>query len=377
MNKKKKILFVTDVFIGGGAERFLTTILNNIDKNKFEPILLILYNRINESYLKNIDDKVTVIKGTFRQTSLNKKFLFKINSFLFLPFFLKVLIKIKPDIVFCNKFIINAIASLAIPFFRNTRWIARETTSDVNGTIRTKPIRFLYKTFYLQYDVIIAQCEEMKQAYIDSFKIPGSKFVVINNPVDTNYIDKKLKESLHIELPKDKVNIIAGGRLVYSKGFDNLIKNFAKIKNKQKYQLTILGEQDENEKEFMNYLEELVVANGLQNLINFVGFQSNSQKWIEKSDVFILSSRYEGFPNMLLEALYVGIPAIANRCPGGISEIIEEGVNGFTFNIEHDSLEEYLEKVEKLKFNKTLIRQKTKERFGVQSQIKKFEKLFN
>ncbi len=374
---KKKILFVTDVFLGGGAERVLTTILNNIDKSKYEPILLILYNRIDEAYLKNVCNEVSVIKGPLNQVPLKKRLLFKINSFQFLPFFFKSLIKLKPDIVFCNKFITNAIASLAIPFFRKTKWIARETTSDVNGTIKTRPIRFLYRTFYLRYDVVIAQCEEMKQAYIDSFRIPEDKFEVIYNPIDTNYIDKNLKEVSKKTLPSSKINILASGRLVPSKGFDSLLKNFAQVKNKHKYHLTILGEADDNEKEFFIQLKEFVKLYNLQQIVSFEGFKTNVHKWLAQADVFILSSKYEGFPNMLLEALYVGIPAIANRCPGGITEIIEEGVNGFTFNINSDSLDEYLKKIEQTIFDKSLIKQITRRRFGIESQIKKFERLFN
>ena len=131
----------------------------------------------------------------------------------------------------------------------------------------------------------------MKDDLVNTFNIKKDKIQIINNPIDTDFIDNKLKETIDIDLPKNKINLLACGRLSYQKGFDNLIKYFSKLNNKEKYHLTILGKghiKDPNNQEELLY--NLVKENNLEDYITFAGFQENSYKWFKKADIFILSS---------------------------------------------------------------------------------------
>jgi glycosyltransferase involved in cell wall biosynthesis len=111
------------------------------------------------------------------------------------------------------------------------------------------------------------------------------------------------------------------GRLVKAKGFDLLIEALGLIANPSLF-LTLLGEGP-----LLEELRDQAKARGLGKQIRFVGFQKNPYAFIARADAFVLSSRYEGFPNVILEALACGTPVIATPAVGGTKEILE-GLDG-------------------------------------------------
>jgi glycosyltransferase involved in cell wall biosynthesis len=143
--------------------------------------------------------------------------------------------------------------------------------------------------------------------------------MVINNPVDTNRIRYLAKASLDNLTSKQDgcLYLVAAGRLSYQKGFDLLIEAIALCQNTSIY-LTILGEGPKRKE-----LEQLAEAKGVADRVSFAGFQQNPYAFFAHADAFVLSSRYEGFPNVVLEALACGTPVIATPAPGGVKEILE------------------------------------------------------
>jgi glycosyltransferase involved in cell wall biosynthesis len=118
--------------------------------------------------------------------------------------------------------------------------------------------------------------------------------------------------------------IVAVGRLEHQKGFDLLLQAFSRIgSGARNATLTIYGEGPEREA-----LVKLAHSLGIADLVRLPGLTAAPGTWIEAADVFVLSSRFEGFPNVLVEAMAVGMPSIAFDCPWGPSTIIEDGVNG-------------------------------------------------
>ena len=116
---------------------------------------------------------------------------------------------------------------------------------------------------------------------------------------------------------KSLINFVSAGRLVASKGFDLLIEALALCGN-PRLRLTLLGEGPLREK-----LEALAKSRGVAGQVRFVGFQSNPYPFFFKADAFVLSSHFEGFPNVVLEALTCGTPVIATPAVGGVREILE------------------------------------------------------
>ena len=311
--KKISILFILPDLETGGAERIVTTIANHLPRSMFEPKIMLL--RKEGGYLEFLKDDVEVIdlKTPRIRHSL-------------LPI-LKEIRKRKPDIVFSGFGEVNAYLALFIKFFSKIKFIARET-NVVSKHVTRKEIRFFYK-FYNNYDKIICQSDDMQNDLIENFKIKKQKLVKINNPVDFEFINEKLAIS---EKPKsfrdDFKNVVAIGNLSSRKGFDNLLKVFSHLKN-EKILLHILG--DGRDKEILHQMKKDF---GLENVI-FHGQQKNPYQFLKFADLFILSSRYEGFPNVLLEAGACGTYSLANNCPGGITEIIQSGINGEISYIEN------------------------------------------
>lgn len=362
MLQRKKILFVIPTLAGGGAERVTSHLINGINKQKFR-LQLIISHRAEHTCLKDIHPDVEVIQ-------LNLKFRVRYTVF---PI-LRAIKKQKPDTVFLNMSHLNILIAIFIPLYKRYKWIARETNT-LDKKVKSKFSRILYTIFYKNYNVIIAQCHDMKADLINNFKLPAEKIKVINNPINTNFIDLELKKKVEVSLPKNKINLVACGRLTYQKGFDNLVQAFAQLKYKDKYHLTILGQgntKDPDNQEVL--LRSLIETHNLKKCVSLVGFQNNIYAWLSQADFFILSSRYEGFPNVLLEALYCGTPALANDCPGGISEIINTA-NGLLFSFDQNSFEERLINITNMTFNHTLIAKDIQARYNLKRIIHKYESI--
>ena len=211
----------------------------------------------------------------------------------------------------------------------------------------------------------------MQNDLIENFKIKKEKLVKINNPVDFEFINEKLAISEKPESFKaDFKNVVAIGNLSSRKGFDNLLKVFSHLKN-EKILLHILG--DGRDKELLHQMKNDL---GLENVI-FHGQQKNPYQFLKFADLFVLSSRYEGFPNVLLEAGACGTYSLANNCPGGITEIIQEKINGEISNIEnHEDFAEKLKSILMENHEKEQIINSIKSRFSKEIILKKYMELF-
>ncbi len=352
--KKISIIFILPDLETGGAERIVMTLANHLPRKKFEPKIMLL--RKEGGYLRYVKDDVEII-------DLNtERIRHSIRPIL------KEIRKRKPDIVFSGFGEVNAYLSLFIKLFPNTKFIARET-NVVSEHVTRKEIRFFYK-FYNSYKKIICQSDDMAQDLLKNFSIKPHKIVKINNPVDFDFIDEKLKSSQRPESFRTNFkNLVAIGNLSSRKGFDNLLKVFSRLKN-ENILLHILG--DGRDKEMLHDMKELL---GLKHVI-FHGRQENPYQFLKFADLFILSSRYEGFPNVLLEAGACGTFSLANNCPGGINEIVQEDINGTISNIEkHDDFAQDILKVLKQEHDVNAIRNSILSRFSKDIIMKKYEQV--
>ena len=309
---KKTIIFILPDLETGGAERIITTLANELPREYFLPKIMLM--RKVGGYLKLLKDDVEIIDlKTERIRSSLKPILSEIS-------------KRKPDIVFSGFGEVNAYLSMFIKLFPKTKFIARET-NVVSKHVTRKEIKFFYN-FYNNYKTIICQSNEMQNDLVKNFKIKPNKIIKINNPVDFNFIENAVKNS---HKPEEFItnfkNVVAIGNLSPRKGFDNLLKVFSRLKN-ENILLHILG--DGKDKEMLHQMKEML---GLKHVI-FHGRQENPYRFLTHADLFVLSSRYEGFPNVLLEAGACGTYSLANDCPGGISEIISSDTNGEILDIE-------------------------------------------
>ncbi|MBT2718162.1 glycosyltransferase [Bacillus sp. ISL-57] len=179
----------------------------------------------------------------------------------------------------------------------------------------------LIKVFYSKSDRLVAISNVMKKDFVENYKIKKN-IDVIYNPHKINEIIDRSNEPLNSgeQIFKNKITLINVGRLTYAKGHWHLIRVLAELKKEiPNIQLLFLG-QGEMEADLKKLSEKL----NIQDSVNFLGFQSNPYKFIKQSDAFVMSSLFEGFPNVLIESLACETPIISTDCKSGPREIIDK-----------------------------------------------------
>lgn len=356
MSKKIKILFIVPSLRGGGAERVVSILLQYLDTTKFDLTLVLLQKE--GKFLNDIPDYIKIIdlKSKRVRNSISK--------------IIKTIKSENADIVFSTLGHLNLLISILRPFLnKNTIFIGREsnTVSVINKQDKfPKLMDFLYRRFYNNFDYIVAQAQYMKDDLVHNYDIISDKIIVINNPID---FEKVKKLSYEVEDPlfdKSKINLISVGRLAYQKGFDTLIEIMEKLD--ERFFLTILGQGPDYTK-----LESLIEEKKLSQKIKLQGFVNNPYPYMRQADFFVLSSRFEGFPNVVLESNACQTPVIAFNCPGGTSEIIEENKNGWLVDCQDKGA--FVKKLYSIDYNKS-IETKHLEKFKVDVIIKQYENFF-
>ena len=354
MNKKISVMFILPDLETGGAERIVTTIANHLSRDRFEPKILLL--RKQGGYLDFLKKDIEIIDLNIERIR---------NS---LKPILSQIYRRKPDIVFSGFGEVNAYLSLFIKLFPKIKFIARET-NVVSEHVTRKEIKFFYN-FYNNYQQIIAQSDDMMNDLVHNFNIKKHKITKINNPVDFDFINEKLLISTKPEsFQYNYKNVVAIGNLSARKGFDNLLKVFSRLKN-EKIILHILG--DGRDRELLNQMKDFL---GLKKVV-FHGRQENPYQFLKFADLFILSSRYEGFPNVLLEAGACGTYSLANNCRGGINEIIQDRINGEISDIEN--YEDFSQKIMQIlhqSYDQDAIKNSIKSRFSKEIILDRYEKI--
>ena len=164
----------------------------------------------------------------------------------------------------------------------------------------------------------------MRQEAMERYHLAENKVVTINNPIDREMV---LSSAEHHDNPftEGEIQFLAVNNITYSKGIDVLIKAFALVRKQiPKAHLTILGRTNSD------YAKEITNQVSPSDGISFMGFKANPYPYMRYCDVFVLSSRMEGLPNVVLEAMCFDKPIAATTCVPIISQIIRDGSNGYT-----------------------------------------------
>ncbi|MGE5445310.1 MAG: glycosyltransferase [Ignavibacteriales bacterium] len=190
------------------------------------------------------------------------------------------------------------------------------------------------RSFYLKNiacrlaDVVVAVSQGVADGLEQLFGI-GSKVRVTYNGFDLDDIEKKGREEVyHPWFNREEPIAVAVGRLVNQKGFSYLLHAVNLVNRKTPLRLIVIGDGELKE-ELIKQAEEL----GVKDKVDFLGVKKNPFAYMARCDLFILSSLYEGLPNVLIEAMALGLPVISTNCPYGPSEIIEDGRNGILIPI--------------------------------------------
>ncbi|MDX2028057.1 MAG: glycosyltransferase [Alphaproteobacteria bacterium] len=201
--------------------------------------------------------------------------------------------------------------------------LSMESTFKKNFTYRIMPL--LYRIFLRQADGIVASSDGVAKDLIAKMKLPRERIIVIHNAIVFPNFEKQMNAPVeHIWLQGDGPPVILGiGRLVEQKDFITLIMAFARLARQRNVRLIILGEGP-----LRASLLTLAERLGVADRVSLAGFQKNPLPFMRRAAVLVMSSRYEGFGNVVAEALACGTPVVSTDCPHGPAEILEQGRYG-------------------------------------------------
>jgi len=313
MSKNSNLVIFMPSIEGGGVEKNLFLITNFLS-SKFKKSILVTCS----TKIKKLNKKIKIISFDIFKIRLNFRFLKIILSSLLL--FIQLL---KNKNVVVLSFQANIFAIL-ISSLLNRRVIVRLNSSPT-GWLKSNLKKMIFKKIYSLADLVIVNSLEFKKELKNKLNIES---FCIYNPLNQKDIIKSSKVKLNKKIfrKKNSLKIINVGRLVNQKDHITLLKSINLLKEKIDIELIIIG-QGYNKTIIQNFIK----INSLNKIVKILNYKKNPYPFIRSSDVFILSSIYEGLPNVLLEAIVLKKFIISSDCPTGPKEILSYGKGGLLF----------------------------------------------
>ena len=328
----KKILFIISSLDVGGAEKILTTLANHFSNIGYEITILIASKR-GSFFPLNRDIEVRELKRVK-------------PIFILIRELKREILSINPDIIISFMSEMNILATIASKLANKPIVVSERSAYDF---LDIKPIwKKLRRVIYPFVDGLVV----LTNADRDRYHFVKNRYK-IENPL--------ILKNRHSNIKREKI-ILAVGRLNPVKGFDILIRAFSKIKNRE-WRLRVVGEGAEREK-----LEILIDKLDLKNRVELVGLVKDVEIEYKRASIFVLSSRTEGFPGVLCEAMGYGCAVISFDCPSAPREIIRDRQDGLL--VESNNIEELTSKIDYLIDNP-----KVRDRLGFNA--KKISKRFS
>lgn len=332
----KKIYIILPDLSAGGAERVAITIARILKKSGFNIEFINLGNPEGEMY--------DWIVPEFNMTS------FGCNRVITaIPKLYSFMKEHSKAIFFSSREHVNVVGLLCAKI-ANREMVVRipnmpknKLVSGVSG-IKASVIKNINKRLLKSGKWVIAQNNEMRKQLIEVYNLQENKVIAINNPVDKEYVLHSAKDTNN-PYPKNETIFLNICNIAYSKGIDILLKAWEKVVSQiPNAHLYIAGRNNSE------YAQSLVNKAHEDTKITFLGFQSNPYPFLKYCDCFVLPSRMEGFPNVVLEAMCFNRPIACTSCVEVIKDIINPGKNGYYCDIEDsEALAEIMIKAVKLK----------------------------
>ncbi|WP_053992538.1 glycosyltransferase [Mangrovimonas sp. TPBH4] len=295
----------------GGAEQYLKMVA---DYFRNENVFICFLNQFNKGHWEDLSNNVQLIGLSTKSMAhgVLKLISFAINK------------PIVYDYIFTSHLYVNAMVGSLLSFgiLKTQMFVARESTSvfpRYRG-FKLSSYKLSYALGYRNMDLLICQTDKMKTQLLENVGYLQNRVPIetVPNPINLSVLKKMGEEELNFRFPKEY--IVSAGRFIPEKGFDLLIKSFSEIKKQfPALKLIILGdgplkEQLNNEVDKLNLSKDVI----------FTGFVNNVHPFFKHAKLCVVSSRLEGFPNVLLQMMSQNKHVVSTKCAGGIEDI--EGV---------------------------------------------------
>lgn len=339
--KKKRILFLIESFIVGGAERVLIDIVNNLDADKYDITVCSVYKHsVYKGYDKTFDNPFK--KHIHYKYIINNQigWLYLLFNFLLnrIPNFLyNILIGDKNDtvIAFYEGLPTSWIANAKLKKGKRIAWLHTSTKLSQQG--KSKQEIATQEIYYQQYSNIVG----VSQGVVDSFKelFPSIRNVgVIYNPINSSLIQEKASQPIPIKKTVYPT-IVSVGRMTEAKGYERWLKVLLRLKDKGfKFQSWIIGGGSRDKH------EQFVKENQLEDYVKFLGHIDNPYPYIATADWMACPSLLEGLSTVVLESIVLGKAILATDCPG-MKELLGESEYGIVCENNEAAIEIAVEKL--------------------------------
>lgn len=331
----KTILFLIPTLGGGGAEKVLVNLVNHLNRKKYHIEIITLF-RDNKN-LKFLRDDIRVT-SVFRKQFKGNRIVFKFFS----PRFLyNRIIKNRYDIVvsYLEGPGERIVSGCPYPDSKLVNWIHVERHTKAIAAVSYRNENEFEKCLG-KFNCSVAVSETVK-ADTEKLVSTNQNIKTLYNTLDVKNIKTSSLRPSGINFDNHTINIFSVGRLTPQKGFDRLIKVCAQLINDGfKLNLYLLGSG-----ELQNDLQQIARELEIDKFVHLLGFHANPYKYLKHADLFVCSSRSEGFSTAVSEALILGIPVVSTNCSGATELLGENNEFGIVINNSCDGVYEGVKKM--------------------------------
>lgn len=299
---------------GGGAERAITIVANGLAAQGTEVTLVLA--RATGPYLELVHPGVRVLD--LGAGSLARA----------LPRLVRHLRSARPHALLAAMTHANVVAALAHRLAASPARLVLSERAHLGSVFdeyrdwRMRVTRVLMRLTYPWADQVIAVSRGVAEDLPHHVRVPPERVVYVYNPVVDDHLRRQVQEQpSHAWLARQDVPVVlAAGRLIAQKDFATLLDAFAQVRRRRPLRLVILGEG-----ELRDALLRQATKLGVEHDVALPGFDPNPFASMRAASVFVLSSRYEGLPGVLIQAMACGARVVSTDCPSGPREVLEEG----------------------------------------------------
>lgn len=371
----KKILFLINSLDGGGAERVLVELVNNLDCTKYEVVVQTIQQggKFEKLLRSDVCRKSIAKTGSLH---INKIISYFVQFILPPKMVYRIFVKDNYDveIAFLEGFPVKVLAESNQRNVKKYTWVHTDLYNYYEHKKMFKTIKRNAEA-YEKFDKIFCVSLDVRAAFFKRFCIRDNVYVQYN--VVNNCAIKKMANEIPGDLYKrelGEIKLVSVGRLVPQKGFDRLIRSVAAlIRDGYSLYLEIIGEGP-LEGELKNVIEELE----LTSKIKLLGFRQNPYPYMKDSDLFVCSSLAEGFSTVATEATILGVPIISTRV-AGMNDLLGDNEYGLIVENDESSLKNGIKKVldeNLIGYYKELAEKRAHE-FTLEKRIQEMNRLFD
>ncbi len=304
---------------GGGAERALVNILNHLDRSRFEPHLALFQKE--GVFLDDLPGDLPIYEiqpedhGFLHRNRTRLRAIKRLSNCL------------HPDLIMSVQWQVNSVVLLTHALLDlNCPVVVNEQVALRRGSTAIWQRRLFWPLARRVYKLaakVVTISQGIASELQEELSLPADHFRIINNPVSLTEIREQPSQHPLDRPPDTTPRLIAVGRLEKQKNYPLLLRAINRVIEIEPVRLDILGEGSERP-----HLEALIQTMELEQQVHLLGFQPNPFSYMAEADIFVLSSDFEGFGNVIVEAMALGKPVIATDCPYGPAEILANGEHG-------------------------------------------------